>query len=49
MYCKIDVNGCGSGFTADVPLPYRDIMTPSCNNHDVCYDCVRVFLLKYKR
>eukprot|EP00111_Clytia_hemisphaerica_P019641 TCONS_00057945-protein len=37
--CKRDVNGCGSGFTASLPLFYREEFTPCCNKHDVCYDC----------
>ena len=41
--CERQVNGCGSGFTESVPLLFRDKFTPSCNKHDVCYDCVSLF------
>jgi len=37
--CTRYVNGCGSGFTEDVPLIFRSVFTPCCNKHDVCYDC----------
>ena len=45
--CKIDVNGCGSGFTAEIPFAYRGLVTSSCNKHDVCYDCVSIFNYSY--
>eukprot|EP00111_Clytia_hemisphaerica_P019640 TCONS_00057940-protein len=37
--CKMEVNGCGSGFSEDIPMVFRDLFTPCCNKHDVCYDC----------
>ena len=41
-----DVNGCSIPFGADVP--YKDVFTPACLNHDVCYRCVSPCLhLKY--
>jgi len=40
--CERDVNGCGSGFTESLPLMFRPQITPSCNKHDVCYDCVSI-------
>jgi len=37
--CERHVNGCGSGFSADIPFIFRSLFTPCCNKHDVCYDC----------
>lgn len=35
----IVTNGCGSGTTTTLPMPFRSEFTEACNKHDVCYSC----------
>ena len=37
-----DVNGCSVPFGIDVP--FKDVFTPACLNHDVCFRCVGLLL-----
>lgn len=36
------VNGCGPEFSKviqNIPFAFRNLFTPACNRHDVCYGC----------
>ena len=36
--CPVIMNGCS--IPGDLPFVYKELFTPACNKHDVCYYCV---------